>query len=102
MIEDLIDFPVSDDWLNHYHRKGLTPHYSTRMEQQEIERLRKQINDMQKDLKEIHELMMANLREVYKALKYIQKTQVNKRNDDKKPYETWKDRQHEHNVLDDL
>ena len=22
---DLIDFPVSDDWLRHYHSKGMTP-----------------------------------------------------------------------------
>jgi len=25
-MQDLIDFPVSDDWLEHYHKIGLTPH----------------------------------------------------------------------------
>ena len=29
-MEDLIDFPVSDDWLDYYHRKGLTPRSSGR------------------------------------------------------------------------
>ncbi len=24
-MQDLIDFPVSDDWLEYYHRQGLTP-----------------------------------------------------------------------------
>ena len=24
-MQDLIDFPVSDDWLEWYHKKGLTP-----------------------------------------------------------------------------
>ncbi len=28
MQEDLIDFPVSDLWLDHYHAQGLTPRTS--------------------------------------------------------------------------
>lgn len=27
-MEDYIDFPVSDDWLDFYHRQGLTPRHS--------------------------------------------------------------------------
>lgn len=29
-IPELIDFPVSDDWLDYYHRQGLTPRMSPR------------------------------------------------------------------------
>ena len=33
MQEDLIDFPVSDLWLDHYHEQGLTPRTSGRTRQ---------------------------------------------------------------------
>ncbi len=28
--DDLIDFPCSDDWLDYYHERGLTPRRSNR------------------------------------------------------------------------
>ena len=29
-VEEMIDFPVSDSWRNHYFDRGLTPHHSPR------------------------------------------------------------------------
>lgn len=57
MIEDMIDFPCSDDWLEHYNRIGLTPrkpiedkkyHYLM----QRIEKLEKNIETLLNLLRE--------------------------------------------------
>ena len=34
-MSDMIDFPCSSDWLDHYHRQGLTSRSSGRMSQTE-------------------------------------------------------------------
>ena len=46
-MEDLIDFPVSDDWLDFYHRRGLTPRNSGRLSP-EVKALYKQMEQMNK------------------------------------------------------
>ena len=46
-MEDLIDFPVSDDWLDFYHRRGLTPRNSGRLSP-EVKALYKQMEQMSK------------------------------------------------------
>jgi len=71
-MEDLIDFPCSADWLDFYHKQGLTPRSSGRPSRVEIE-LFKQIEKLNKRV----DLQEQILIELFKQLK--------KPNNDKKP-----------------
>jgi len=62
-MEDLIDFPVSDDWLDWYHRQGLTPRSSGRMnptERRLFENIERILNRLER-LIEIHEMRLNQL-----------------------------------------
>jgi len=40
-MSDMIDFPCSSDWLDHYHRQGLTPRTSGKKDREYLELLRR-------------------------------------------------------------
>jgi len=52
-MDDLIDFPVSSDWLDFYHERGLTPRSSgklSRTERMLLERIEKLEEQMARQL----------------------------------------------------
>ena len=52
-MDDLIDFPVSSDWLDFYHERGLTPRSSgklSRTERMFLERIEKLEEQMARQL----------------------------------------------------
>lgn len=51
-MEDLIDFPCSADWLDHYHRQGLTPRSSGRADP-EVKELLKRIEKLEENMERL-------------------------------------------------
>jgi len=65
MNEDYIDFPVSSDWLDFYHERGLTPRSSGRLSRAErmfLERIEKLEEQMAKQ----QEILLVLLKELQK------------------------------------
>lgn len=60
MREDYIDFPCSADWLDHYHRIGLTPRGSGRADP-ELRRVWDHIQKIEERQLRIEELLLETL-----------------------------------------
>lgn len=80
MMEDMIDFPCSDDWLDYYHRRGLTPRHSGRMDPV-VKELLKEIAELRKSQVEMQEVLL----EVVRELKELKASQRGKQSSIKKP-----------------
>lgn len=71
--EDFIDFPVSSDWLDFYHERGLTPRSSGRLSRVEkmllerIEKLEEQIAQQQKILVDLVQLLASKRHTQYRT-----------------------------------
>ena len=63
MMEDLIDFPCSADWLDYYHERGLTPRSSGRADP-EIRELWREVRELVKRQMQIEEMILEILNEL--------------------------------------
>lgn len=85
-MEDLIDFPVSDDWLDFYHRRGLTPRSSGRLPP-EVKALYKQMEQMNKRMEMLENQFQEIIKmqtDILNAL--IQNKTVYKKKDERKEF----------------
>jgi len=57
MHDDMIDFPCSYDWLDHYHKRGLTPYGSGRGDP-DLKRLYHEIRETQHTIQELLETLI--------------------------------------------
>jgi hypothetical protein len=65
MHDDMIDFPCSYDWLDHYHSRGLTPRSSGRADPV-VKELLKEIAELRKSQVEMQEILLEVVRELKK------------------------------------
>jgi len=69
-MEDLIDFPVSDDWLDFYHERGLTPRSSGRYSPAE-RRLLEEIENLRADFIRLAEQQSKIVQMIYELMKQL-------------------------------
>ena len=79
-MKDMIDFPVSDDWLEWYHRQGLTPR---RPKDGSIEELGWRLEKIIKDLERRLEILEQNQKMLADAILQRNSSQKSERSERK-------------------
>ena len=84
-MEDLIDFPVSADWLDFYHERGLTPRSSGRYSPAE-RRLLEEIENLRADFIRLAEQQSKIMQMIYELLKQLNNKPQPKVQEEKQDY----------------
>jgi len=78
MREDLIDFPVSDDWRDYYYERGLTPYPSPRYMRGETQALHNELSQLRTEVQKLQEenyQLKATIKSILEHLKKKTPTQ---------------------------